>query len=124
MSINPKDLQNTLQNAKQSGYTMLLGIFCVDVSTSSERKFKLIYNLYDPELRRKEIVEMFVNSVAPSVCAIFKSANFDEREIFDMFGVVFEGHLDLKRILMPETWLKHPLCKDYTLEDARLAWRK
>ncbi len=49
-----------------------------------------------------------------SVCGIWPAANWHEREIFDLFGVKFTGHPDLRRILLPEDWVGHPLLKDYT----------
>jgi len=54
------------------------------------------------------------NSKAPTVENIWKSANWFEREVFDLYGVTFEGHSDLRRIMMPEDYLKYPLRKDFT----------
>ena len=59
---------------------------------------------------------------AESVIDIFKSAIADENEIYDMFGIKFSGNERLKRLYMPEGWEGHPLRKDYTEKDSRLAW--
>jgi NADH-quinone oxidoreductase subunit C len=59
----------------------------------------------------------------PSVVAIYPTANFHEREVFDFFGVEFSGHPNLERILMPEDWLGHPLRKDYPLGGVDIPYR-
>ena len=62
------------------------------------------------------------NYTAPTVTDIYKSANFDECEIFDLFGIEFIGNKNLKRLLMPENWVGHPLLKSYVQNDERLVW--
>jgi NADH-quinone oxidoreductase subunit C len=62
-------------------------------------------------------------STLPSVTPLFPTANFHEREVFDMFGVVFEGHPNLERILMPEDWLGHPQRKDYPLGGVDITYK-
>lgn len=79
--------------------------------------FEVVYHLYSIPYKRRLRVKVRVkeNETVPSVTPIWRSANFAERETFDMFGIVFEGHPDLKRIYMPPDWEGHPLRKDYPL---------
>jgi NADH-quinone oxidoreductase subunit C/D len=76
----------------------------------------LVYHLLRPgdaaEVRVKTALAA-ADLSAPSVCGLWENANWYEREVFDMFGVRFDGHPDLRRILMPESWLGHPLRKDH-----------
>ena len=87
-----------------------------------EPRFELNYHLLS--LARRERVRLKVrvsgdDPVVESVTAVWPTANWHEREVFDLFGVRFEGHPDLRRILMPEDWEGHPLRKDYPVEGYR-----
>lgn len=81
-------------------------------------RFEVIYHLYSMEhfkrLRLKvRVVEE--DPRVPSVTGVWSTANWHEREVFDMFGIVFENHPDLRRILMPVEWVGHPLRQDYEI---------
>ena len=89
-----------------------------------EKRFDLIAILYSfpHNLRLRLKVPLAAVEQAPSLVAIWPAANWLEREIFDMFGIVFKGHPDLKRILLPEEWQGHPLRKDYDILKQDTAW--
>ena len=87
-----------------------------------EPRFALSYHLVSLHRRERLRLKVRVSSADPvveSVSAVWPTANWHEREIFDLFGVRFEGHPDLRRILMPEDWEGHPLRKDYPTEGYR-----
>ena len=80
-------------------------------------RFEVVYHLYsinkNHRLRLK--VKVDEDESVPSVTSIWSTANWHEREVFDMFGIEFDGHPDLRRILMPEDWVGYPLRKDFPL---------
>lgn len=87
-----------------------------------EPRFELNYHLLSIPRRRRLRVKARVsgqNPVIESVTSVWPTANWHEREVFDLFGVRFEGHPDLRRILLPEDWEGHPLRKDYPVEGYR-----
>jgi NADH-quinone oxidoreductase subunit C len=89
-----------------------------------EKRFDIVLNMYSME--KNERLRLKVHASAedrvPSVQGIWSTANWMEREVYDMFGVVFEGHPDLKRILLPDEWQGHPLRKDYDILTQDTAW--
>jgi NADH-quinone oxidoreductase subunit C len=89
-----------------------------------EKRFDLVLNLYsfakNERLRIKAMVAE--NEPVPSVESVWPTANWLEREAFDMFGIVFEGHSNLKRLLLPEEWQGYPLRKDYDILQQDEAW--
>jgi NADH-quinone oxidoreductase subunit C len=96
--------------------------FCSDVTATDwpprAERFDLIYCLYSTTLRHRIRVKVRAadGQGVPSVAGIWPAANWFEREIFDLFGIRFEGHPNLRRILMPDEWQGHPQRKDYPLE--------
>ena len=89
-----------------------------------EKRFDIVLNMYSFE--KNERLRLKVHATAdervPSMQGIWSTANWMEREAYDMFGVIFEGHPDLKRILLPDEWQGHPLRKDYDILTQDTAW--
>ena len=80
-------------------------------------RFDVVYNLYSIKKNHRVRLKIKVDDGenVPSVTSVWSTANWHEREVFDMFGIRFDGHPDLRRILMPEDWEGHPLRKDFPL---------
>ncbi len=90
-----------------------------------ERPFEAIYILYrfPPHNERMRVkVHLAEGEKVPTAAGVFSTANWLEREVFDMFGIVCEGHPDLRRILLPEEWQGHPLRKDYGIIQQDVRW--
>jgi NADH-quinone oxidoreductase subunit C len=103
------------------GFTFLADVTAVDWYPS-EPRFEVIYHLLS--MQHKERLRLKVklggdDAHVESVTGIWTSANFFEREVYDLFGVRFSGHPNLRRIMMPEDWEGHPLRKDYPVEGYR-----
>jgi NADH-quinone oxidoreductase subunit C len=98
-------------------FDMLADLTAVDFLPKAPR-FQVIYNLYsfpsNRRLRLKAPVEE--NETLSTVEGVWKAANWFEREVFDLFGIVFDGHSDLRRILLWDGYVGHPLRKDFPLE--------
>lgn len=104
-----------VQALVEDGYAMFVDLFAVDYVTRPER-FEVVYHLAQQSGPGRVFVHVAVpeeDPVVPTVSDILAGANWPEREAFDLFGVRFEGHPNLKRLLMPDDWQGHPLRKDY-----------
>jgi NADH-quinone oxidoreductase subunit C len=106
-------------------FDMLTDLTAVDWP-KREKRFDVILNLYsfakNERLRLKALAGE--NEPVPSVVSVWPAANWLEREAYDMFGISFNGHPDLRRILLPEEWQGHPLRKDYDILKQDTAWVK
>ncbi len=105
---------------EKQGFDLLSDITAVDYLEfpNAKDRFGVIYVLTNTVSAEVLIVKTFVNDPdpkLPSVYSLWKGADWIEREVYDMFGIVFEGHPDLRRILMPEGFASFPLRKDYPL---------
>lgn len=108
-----------LKNTPDFGFDMLTSIIAVDLKD----KIELIYQLMSSKTSETLSVSYYTDDfTAPTVTEIYKSSNFDECEIFDLFGIKFVGNQDLKRLFLPKSWLGHPLLKSYVQNDERLVW--
>ena len=96
--------------------------FCSDVTATDwpprAERFDVIYSLYSTGHRHRVRLKVRTadGQAVPTVSGVWPAANWLEREVFDMFGIPFDGHPDLRRILMPDDWQGHPERKDYPLE--------
>lgn len=113
-------------NNPEHDFDRLNTIIAVDLGAESGQ-IELIYDLYSTNLGTNKRVSVLLDRNAAhvaSVVYIYKSAYFDECEIYDMFGVKFDKNPALKRLLMPSGWVGHPLRKDYEQNDERLRWNE
>ena len=112
-----------LKSGEGGAYVFLTDETAVDYP-KREKRFEVILHLYS--FKRNDRLRVKVNlgegEKMPSVAGAWPTANWLEREVYDMFGVQYEGHPDLKRILLPDEWVGHPLRKDYDILRQDDAW--
>jgi NADH-quinone oxidoreductase subunit C len=112
---NPPYIKAVLEHLKSMGYAFLASLHGVDYYPH-EPRLGVLYEMLDRERVERISVKARVHSEDPrieSVVDLFPGAEFPEREVYDMFGVVFEGHPDLRRILMPEDYEGFPQRRDF-----------
>ena len=105
--------------------------YCVDITAvhypkREKAEFDVIYVLYSfaQNTRVRVKTQIADGATLPTAVPIWETANWLEREVFDMFGIRFTGHPDMKRILLPEEWKGHPLRKDYDILKQDTEWVK
>jgi len=120
--VVPADLcYSVLEFLKNTcGFDMIIDVTCVDYLhyRGARNRFGLVYNLLDTNTGLRLIVRAYLNEPdlkIQSVVPLWEGANWMEREVFDMFGIEFTGHPDLRRILLPDEFVGFPLRKDYPL---------
>jgi NADH-quinone oxidoreductase subunit C len=120
ITVPAERVREALAALKAEGYRLLTFLTCVDHLADPSRqwpaRFEIVYQLRNLETREQLRVRSFVDGDPPridSVWDILPPANWDERETYDLFGIVFNEHPDLTRILMPDDWVGHPLRRDY-----------
>lgn len=89
-------------------------------------RFEVVYHVYSLQYRRRIRLKVRVDNgqAVPTVTDLWPTANWHEREVYDLLGVTFEGHPDLRRILTPDDWEGHPLRKDYPVEASPKWWEE
>jgi len=106
------------RDTPETAFDYCSDLTAVDWPTRAPQRFDVVYCLYSVPHRRRVRLKVRVadEEPVPSVTGLWPATNWYEREVFDMFGIRFTGHPDLRRILMPEEWQGHPQRKDYPLE--------
>lgn len=120
--VSPDRLLEVCQYLKEEEkFDFLTDLTAVDWYERAPR-FDVILNLYSFARNERLRLKVPVGESCPSVTGIWGTANWLERECFDMFGITFAGHPDLKRILLPDEWKGHPLRKDYDILKQDVDW--
>ncbi len=121
VTIAADDIREACRMLQSAGYDFLEDVTCVDWYPA-EPRFHVTYHIWSLGLKQRLRLRVMADSVDPavdSITVVWPSANFYEREVFDLFGVRFNGHPNLRRIMMPDDWKGHPLRKDYPVEGYR-----
>ena len=121
LTIAPNCIRAAAEIVREASYNAFQDMTAVDWLPSVPR-FQLSYHLcshkYKEVLRLRVMVDE-ADAAVESITSVWAGANYYEREVFDLFGIRFEGHPNLRRIMMPEEWVGHPLRKDYPVEGYR-----
>jgi NADH-quinone oxidoreductase subunit C len=121
LTVDRENIVAACKAIQTAGYNFLEDVTAVDWYPS-EPRFQVVYHILSHSLKRRiRLVVRLLGEDASldSITSVWPSANFYEREVFDLFGVHFAGHPNLRRIMMPEDWQGHPLRKDYPVEGYR-----
>ena len=112
VQVSKENFLSFMKEKKEQGYDHLSLVTAVDRKDSTD----LVYHLHSVERNEYLVVKVKTkDNMMPSVANIWASANWDEREQYDLMGIKFQGHPNLKRMFLPENWVGHPLRKDYDL---------
>jgi NADH-quinone oxidoreductase subunit C len=121
LTIVPEAICAAAATVQAAGYNFFEDATAVDWYPS-EPRFQLSYHILSHSYKERIRLRVMVVGADPaieSITPVWPGANYYEREIFDLFGIRFDGHPNLRRILMPDDWVGHPLRKDYPVEGYR-----
>ncbi len=122
INITPSAIAEVCQYLSENGSLAFDSLMCLsglDLGVKEE-EFSVVYHLYAMQHRHSVVLKTSIPKTAPhlpTVAHIWKTADWHEREAYDLYGIVFEGHADLRRILLPDDWEGYPLRKDYKEPD-------
>jgi len=121
LTVAADQIRAAAQTVQAAGYNFFEDMTAVDWFPSSPR-FQLSYHILSHTYKERIRLRALVHEASASVeyiTPVWPAANYYEREVFDLFGIRFEGHPNLRRIMMPDDWVGHPLRKDYPVEGYR-----
>jgi NADH-quinone oxidoreductase subunit C len=121
LTIAAEEIRSAAATVRAAGYNFFEDVTAVDWFPSSPR-FQLSYQILSQSYKEYIRLRVLVDGESPavdSITPVWPGANFYEREVFDLFGVRFEGHPNLRRIMMPDDWQGYPMRKDYPVEGYR-----
>lgn len=118
------EICDALKHDSKTPFNYLSDLTCVHFPEREDAPFEIVYNLYSISGNERVRLKVAVKEgdQAESVTGVWPTANWMEREVYDLFGVTFQNHPDLRRILLPEDWEGHPLRKEYPLEFIENNW--
>ena len=127
VTVPPEQLVDVLSALRDAlGFEMLTDVTCVDW-LPREPRYDVIYHLLSMQDNARVRVKVPLADAdelhVPSATGVFPGADWHEREVWDFFGVIFDGHPNLTRILMPDEWIGHPLRKDYPVGGVPVEYR-
>jgi NADH-quinone oxidoreductase subunit C len=114
------DVCRALRDDPETAFEVLSDQTAIDWTKKDDEKIQVVYHLYSYSKRHQIVLKVDLprkDGKIATVEGVWKAANWFEREIFDLFGIDFVGHSDLRRIMLPEDWLGHPLLKDYVEQE-------
>jgi len=121
LTITTEEIRAAVITVQAAGYNFFEDMTAVDWFPSSPR-FQLSYHILSHSYKELIRLRVLLEDADPSVetiTSVWPAANYYEREVFDLFGIRFDGHPNLRRIMMPDEWVGHPLRKDYPVEGYR-----
>jgi NADH-quinone oxidoreductase subunit C len=121
LTMAPEEIRAACSTLKAAGYNFFEDMTAIDWFPASPR-FQLSYHLVSHARKERIRLRVMLEEAEPaveSIMPVWAGANYYEREVFDLFGIRFEGHPNMRRILMPDDWVGHPLRKDYPVEGYR-----
>jgi NADH-quinone oxidoreductase subunit C len=121
LTIAREEIVAAARTVQQAGYNFLEDVTAVDWFPASPR-FQISYHIVSHQYKERIRLRVMIDEASASldsITPVWPSADYYEREVFDLFGVRFDGHPNLRRIMMPEEWSGHPLRKDYPVEGYR-----
>jgi NADH-quinone oxidoreductase subunit C len=126
LEIDPARVVAVLGHLKSAlGFERLCSVTAVDWHPN-EPRFEVVYHLHSIRNNQRLRLKCRLGGEAPAIasaCGVYSGADWYEREVFDLFGIAFTGHPDLRRIMMPDYWEGHPLRKDFPVHGHKYSYR-